>query len=68
VAGSETLDDGTFTRSLSTEVVYRDPVTHEIVATPGVLDPNTKKIHATISWNSGFENRTTTLDAYVYNL
>lgn len=59
---------GIFHRTISFSGVYRDPAgfPNEIVASGGTLDPNTKKITATIAWNNGSENRTRSLETYVY--
>jgi len=70
VSGSETLDGDTLTRSLSWENVFRDQLTfpNVIVETPGILDPNTKKVTARVTWNTGYAQRTETLETYVYHL
>lgn len=67
VALNETLES-TYTRSFSLSPVYRDAVTKEIVATPGVLDVDMLKVSTFITWNSSIANRALTLETYVYNL
>ncbi|OGZ17591.1 MAG: hypothetical protein A2V72_02320 [Candidatus Nealsonbacteria bacterium RBG_13_37_56] len=58
-----------YSRSLSVENVYRNQVSfpNEITETEGVLDPNTKKVIAKISWNNGFEPRELILETYLYD-
>lgn len=67
-AGEEALNDGTYTREFSTELVYRDAATGDIVELPGLLDPNTLKVSATIRWHNGITDRQMILETYVYNL
>jgi len=66
-AGAETLD-GKFSRKVSLEEVYRNQLVfpNEIVATPGVFDPNTIKVRAAISWESRYGPKILTLENYVY--
>ena len=67
--GSEDLDNGAYTRSLSVQTVQRDQLTfpNNIVETDGVIDLNTKKITATVTWNGGTEPYVKTVETYVYN-
>ncbi|MDP3963059.1 MAG: hypothetical protein Q8Q39_01035 [bacterium] len=65
--GDETLD-GTYTRSFSLDPVYRDATTNDIVTAPGLLDPDTLKASAQITWNNRFTDRTMTVETYLYNL
>ena len=66
--GSEALDNGTFTRSLSVFEVQRNTLTfpNEIVESGGVVDPDTKKIIGAIYWNDGYNDRVLNLETYVY--
>ena len=68
VSGDESLDNNTYTRSVKFEEVHRDQLAFPniIVDSGGVIDPNTKKSIAEISWNDGFQDRTLTLETYVY--
>ena len=68
VLGAETLENS-YTRSVKFEEVRRDQLAfpNTIVDSGGVIDPDTKKSIAEISWNDGFQNRTLTLETYVYN-
>ena len=68
VANTEILDNGTFTRSLTIKEVRRDTLTfpNVIVEIGGVVDPDTKKVAATVSWNDGYQDRTLDLETYVY--
>ncbi|MDX1608260.1 MAG: prepilin-type N-terminal cleavage/methylation domain-containing protein [Candidatus Spechtbacterales bacterium] len=67
------LEGGAYTRSFNVEDVYRDDVDsfpNNIVdasESGAELDPNTKKIVATITWNRGTEPYTRTIETYVYN-
>lgn len=67
-AGEEMLDNEIFTRSLSVHEVRRNMLTfpNEIVATGGVLDPDTKKVKGIISWSDAYGNRILELETYVY--
>ncbi len=69
VSGSESLDDDVFVRSLSIEDVHRNQLIfpNEIVSIGGEVDPNTKKIITTITWNNSFQSKTLLLETYVYN-
>lgn len=49
VTGSSTLINGTYTRSLTLQNVYRDA--QDKISTTGILDPNTRKITAQVGWN-----------------
>ena len=68
-SGPEALLGGKYTRYFSVEPVFRDQLDfpNEIVLTGGVCDENTKKIIATINWNTGSVARTMSLETYVYN-
>lgn len=69
VTGEEILENR-FTRKISVFPVYRSSVSfpNEITETPGILDPNTKKIKASVSWPArGGQNKTINLENYVYN-
>ena len=73
LAGAENLENKSYSRSVTIEDVYRSvstfPNTIVDSTIPGaVLDPNTKKITATISWYDGFQNRSSTLETYVYQM
>ncbi|MEK7147820.1 MAG: hypothetical protein AAB758_00825 [Patescibacteria group bacterium] len=59
--------DGTFSRTLMLGDVYRDG-SGNIVASGGTLDPNTKKITSTISWNSRGGLNTRSLSTYLTNI
>lgn len=69
-SGTETIDG--FTRVMALEDVYRRNSDDDIVpansSDPKKLDPNTKKVTATVSWQTqkGAANRT--LSAYLTNL
>lgn len=63
VSGEETI--GAFTRSMYTEPVTRD-ASHAI-ASSGTVDPHTRKVVATVSWNAYGTPRTLTLETYVYD-
>lgn len=66
-AGSETID--TITRQLTISNVYRDD-NSQIVTSGGTLDPSTKKIDITVSWNSPVNNSLTStlyLSRYLEN-
>jgi len=64
-SSTESLEGGAYVRSLTAEEVYRDQLTFPnfIVSTPGVLDPNTKKVTGSVVWSGG----TMELETYVYN-
>jgi hypothetical protein len=68
VPGAETLD-GVYTRSLYIEDVYRDQLIfpNTIVLSSGVLDPDTKKVIASVSWNASNIVQTMALETYAYN-
>ena len=69
VAGQESFDDGLYTRSLTIENVRRDQLAfpNTIVPSGGVMDPDTKKIVATLTRTMPSGTKTTTLETYVYN-
>lgn len=58
VSGSESLAGG-FTRAVVTSDVYRDTA-GAIVTSGGTLDPSTKKVTLTVSWNSLFPSQAST--------
>lgn len=64
-SGSESLDHGAYVRSFSVLDVYRNQLTfpNVIVETPGVSDPNTKKVAGSVLWSQG----TMELETYIYN-
>lgn len=66
--GEESLDGGKYTRKVSTHPVYRDTLAYpnQIVETPGVLDPDTKKVSTEVSWNGEFGTKNARLETYVY--
>lgn len=73
VSGTESLESGKYTRSLSWSPVYRSSASYPntIVSTGtagAVLDPNTRYVTATVSWNSGITTRTQTLSTYIYKM
>lgn len=67
--GTQTLD-GKYARTISVHPVYRDKPAeefpNEIVASPGVLDPNTKKITGVVSWTGQWGMKSRQLETYVY--
>ena len=67
VFGTESLDSDTYNRSIMITDVYRDQLVfpNEIVTIGGILDPDTKKITAEISWDEG--NHSMKLETYVYD-
>ena len=68
-SGAETLE-GIYARTISVSPVYRDKPAddypNEIVETPGILDPDTKKITAAISWTGQWGGKQRQLETYVY--
>lgn len=69
-SGTETIN--TFTRAVTLEDVYRRNSDDDIVPTsssdPKTLDPNTKKVTVTVSWQTQKGTANTTLSAYLTNL
>lgn len=59
--------DGTFERKFQLDDVYRD-ADQDIVTSGGTLDPGTKKLTVSVSWN--FRNSTTTksVPTYITNM
>ncbi|MFH1047823.1 MAG: type II secretion system protein [Patescibacteria group bacterium] len=53
-AGASDSTDGLYVRSVNVEAVNRD-VNGDIVAVGGTLDPRTKKITSTVTWNSPYD-------------
>lgn len=64
--------DGTFTRTLEVENVYRRDLDDDIVdpgaPDPKTLDPGTKKITVTVSWQSPVGTRSRQLETYLSNI
>ena len=69
-SGTETIN--TFTRAVTLEDVYRRNSDDDIVPASSsdlkTLDPNTKKITVTVSWQTQKGTVNTTLSAYLTNL
>lgn len=69
-AGTETIDS--FTRTAALENVYRRDSDDDIVSADSpdlkTLDPNTKKITVTVSWQTQKGAANTILSAYLTNL
>jgi len=67
---TETLIDGVFRRTVELGDVYRQDVGNDIEpdgAVPGTtLDPNTKKVTSSVSWDAGANVASTTM--YITNL
>lgn len=64
---STMLIDNLFDRTILIEPVYRDSVTKDI-ETSGTVDPGTKKVTVSVSWNSGAGTTTKALTTYITNL
>ncbi len=62
--GSENLNG--FSRQILIESVYRD-ANDDIVSGGGVLDPNTRKITAIVSWSYQDKNYQTAVSSYLTN-
>lgn len=62
--GAETIDN--FTRQVTVSDVYRDGA-FNIISGTGTLDPNTKKITATVSWNDNGQAKQISLTDYLMN-
>lgn len=58
---------GRFARSVAVEPVLRDAVSHELDP-GGVLDPNSFKAIATVSWQSSGVSKNITLETFIYDL
>jgi len=58
--------DALFDRRVSIGQVYRDA--NDDIATSGTLDPNTKKVTVTISWNRGKVRLSRSLSTYITNI
>lgn len=69
-SGTETIDS--FTRTTTLENVYRRNSDDDIVpagsSDPKTLDPNTKKVNVTVSWQDRKGTASTSLSAYLTNL
>lgn len=57
--------DGTFTRTLVPQNVWRDGA--DAIAPSGTLDPATKRFTVTVSWESGLGSRAISSDFYLTN-
>ena len=66
LSGSEVFVDGTFERTLEVASVYRDA--NSDLADSGTLDPNAKKVTASVSWRRGQATTTKTITTYLTNL
>ena len=68
VSGQEDLDS-TYWRYFYLEDVYRDQATfpNAIVETPGVLDPDTRKLVAVVGWNASGATKSKQIESYIYN-
>jgi len=64
-SGPESLEAGIFNRSLKIEDVCRD-ANDKIIACGTTIDPDTKKIIATVHWNDG-SHPDIVLESYAYN-
>jgi len=64
---TNTFIDGLFERKLVLGDVYRD-VNDVIVASGGVLDPNIKKVTATLSWRDNESTTTRSVSTYLANI
>ena len=64
VQGEEQVEN--FTRTVEFQSVSRDS-NSDIVQTGGIVDPNTKKILATVSWQDRGSSRQVTLEMYLTN-
>lgn len=60
------LIDGTFDRYVVASPVSRDAASDQIVLSGGVVDTNTKKITAYVSWYDVARNATSTVSASTY--
>lgn len=60
--------DANFERKLSFSNVNRDAVTDDIVTSGGILDPNTRLLTVTVSWNNRGATSTKVLSTYITNL
>jgi len=58
--------DGVFTRWVTIENVFRDA--NNDISSSGTLDPNTKKITVTLSWQVKNQARTIVIPTYLTNL
>lgn len=59
--------EGMFLRSITLADVYRDSG-DLIVATPGTLDPNIKKVTATVAYYQGHATTTRSFSTYIANV
>ena len=58
--------DGIFDRRVKIDTVRRDG--DDDIAASGTLDPNTYKVTASVSWNTGTASTTRTLSTYLTNI
>src|SRR3989338_403871 len=59
--------DNTFERFAVLSAVYRD-VFNDIVSSGGTLDPDTKLVTGTVSWNNGSATTTKVISTYLANI
>jgi len=64
---STALIDGKFDRTFTLNTVNRD-ASHNIVASGGSVDANSKKVTVSVSWRSGNSTTTRTMESYVSNI
>lgn len=67
-ATQQPLLEGKFDRYFVLENVNRDATTNDIVATGGVIDPDTKLIKATVSWTSRGLIKKETIKTYLMDI
>lgn len=60
------LIDNLFARIITVEDVYRD--TDDNIASSGTLDPNTKKVTVTLSWQHSTGQKVIAIPAYIANI
>lgn len=61
-----TTDDNIFYRTFVVEDVYRD--FSGVIVPGGSIDPNTRKVTSSVSWNSGLSTTTIVISTYLTNL
>jgi type II secretory pathway pseudopilin PulG len=66
IIGSASENIDIFTRTILTESVFRD-VNDNIAASGGVIDPDTKKITATVAWQERDRSHSVKLVTYLTN-
>lgn len=62
-----TYVDGVFERTVRFDDVYRDG-SDDIVSVPGVLDPDIRKVTATVSWWNKTSTTTNSAEVYLANI